>query len=94
MMTHFVIKRERYQRMMMRGICENERPLAQTVGVSKIKAYSDRPLFHGKLANLKSTPNVDHRRTNSSSDTNLTGSWFKCGQTRVLAMLTIWCTCH
>jgi hypothetical protein len=33
-----MIKRERYQRMMMRGICENERPLAQTVGVSKIKA--------------------------------------------------------
>ena len=33
-------------------------------------------------------------RKSSSSDTDLTGSWFKCGQTRVLAMLTIWCTCH
>src|ERR1700745_633826 len=38
MMTHFVIERDPDQRGMMRGIRENERPLAQTIGVGKIKA--------------------------------------------------------
>jgi hypothetical protein len=51
MMTHFVIKRERYQRMMMRGIRENQRPLAQAVGVSKDKSLATTGI--SSMANLK-----------------------------------------